>query len=96
MFVGMGSKSILYYSGWRIPQQVLSTRTRSRKNGKNVHLFIYLFFHQNHINRLVGGTVLNLSDVIGGFTTRGSKGSVEDEHQTQSVEWLHETYEPVS
>ena len=46
--------------------------------------------------RSVSGTVLNLSDVIGGFTTRGGKGSVEDEHQTQSVEWLHETYEPVS
>ena len=37
--------------------------------------------------------MLNLSDIIAGYTTRGSKGSVEDEHQTQSVEWLHETYE---
>jgi len=61
--------------------------------------FIYLIFFipigiMSH--RCVSGTVLNLSDVIGSLTMGGNNGSVEDERQAQSVEWLQETYEPVS
>ena len=73
------------------PRQVEERKERS---------FIYLFVFPSRLCQSMGEsvTVLNLGEGMRDITARvrGSNGSVEGEHQTQSVEWLHETYELVS
>ena len=62
-----------------------SNREESRSGkypraGGGTERVFYLFSHQNH------GNWLNLSDVTGGFNTRGCKGPVESDHQRQTYE----------